>query len=376
MSEPSRAANRVVVTGVGISSPKVADAEAFWQVIQDNMHHRERSDAAPVQLGSPETRFKDQKLAKFQDDTARWALAATDEAIAAAGLNPETETGAPGGEIGFALGTCFGPLRWGLNHVYRSAVVDPINPKVSCFSSVIGYYGSAIGNVTIPMGFHGPSILFSNLDSSAIDAIAYAFKVVESGRSPVMVCGGADAPVPQMWRCDPEEPEVGAGCRGEGAGILVLETMEHALRRGARLLAEICGYSTGRRTSGLSVAESLTADKGLRMSQVDAVVAAHDDLAEWERYAARSAERSSTRYMTNIAKVFGNGSAAMAAAGAVAATRIAEYATPAADFVPDTSFDKSGSEPGAGFGYVIQCSSGGTGRISAILFRGVPAVSM
>lgn len=281
-ARPGRARHRVAVTGTGLWTSTVAGTEAFLAVLDGGRaappQDEALTDAALL------ARFPKLKP-KYLDETAKYAILAAAEALASAGLERGDGAMLPGNdEIGIAMGTLSGPIKWGFEHGYIEAAIDFDNPRVSAASSIVAYYGSLIGNVTIPLRIAGPSIIFCNLDVAGADAIGYAYEAVRHGKSPVMVAGGADAPVTPMIEIGIER--AGVLLRGQGrqqlmtgAATLVLEEWEHARARGAGILAEVVGYATTTAAGG-HVSGRQWVDKATAVWPIDCVmttgVAAHE----------------------------------------------------------------------------------------------------
>ena len=128
-----------------------------------------------------------------------------------------------------------------------------MNPALAL--AVFGGAGSS--NVAIELGLRGPSIANSNSCASGAMAIGEAFAVVRSGRAPAMLAGGVEAPLAPLTfgsfalikamstrASRPFDRSRDGFVMGEGAAMLVLEALEHAERRGARIYAEVRGYAT------------------------------------------------------------------------------------------------------------------------------------
>jgi 3-oxoacyl-(acyl-carrier-protein) synthase len=319
--EISSSLSRVAVTGLGVASARASNVEEFWQLLKQGRPSETLFRFDDDELLAKVPGFKP----KFADDTAKFAVLATQQALICAGL---LETGAEsvtaGDEIGLALGTFSGPIKWGLEHSFMEAAKDFLNPQVSAASSVIAYYGSLIGNVTIPFRIAGPSVIFCNLDVAGTDAIGYAYEAVRHGKTRWMLAGGADAPVNPMIEGELLRAGVPAECiRGDngrlvdGAALVVLENYESAVARGAHIYAELRGYQTTTALRTLPFSELLFSDE-CETDDVECVVVG--SLAPYEVNNLKSLFRTRTRSLsvTQPDQVIGYALGAVGAMQAVA----------------------------------------------------------
>jgi len=188
------------------------------------------------------------------------ALAASREAMAEAGINLDPEDVEAQREIGCALGTGGGGLAF-VEEQYRTFFTEG---KGSLFSITAGTHGNLSSELSIALRLRGPSHVLSTGCASSTDAIGYATMLIRNGATPMMLAGGADAPVSRgiltafekmrvistrRWD-DPRQASrpFSADRDGfvlaEGAWMFVLEEYEHARARGARALAEVAGYAS------------------------------------------------------------------------------------------------------------------------------------
>jgi 3-oxoacyl-[acyl-carrier-protein] synthase II len=188
------------------------------------------------------------------------ALAASREAIASAGLEIDPEDVEGQRQIGCALGTGGGGLAF-VEEQYRTFFTEG---KGSLFSITAGTHGNLSSELSIALRLRGPSHVLSTGCASSTDAIGYAAMVIRNGTVPMMLAGGADAPVSRGILTAFEKMRVVSTRRwddprqasrpfnadrdgfvlGEGAWMFVLEDMEHAQARGATMLAEIGGWAS------------------------------------------------------------------------------------------------------------------------------------
>jgi 3-oxoacyl-[acyl-carrier-protein] synthase II len=307
------AGRRVAVTGLGLSTSKMQGVEGFRRVLLgEGAALAEANLAADAELLA---RFPQLKP-KYLDETAKYALLAAAEALDSGKLLSAREQGNPAwsDDIGLALGTLSGPIKWGFEHGFIEAMAESNNnPQVAPASSIVAYYGSLIGNVSIPLRVAGPCVILCNLDVAGTDAIGYAYEAVRHGKSRMMLAGGADSPVTPMVETGIEQ--AGVALRGErktrlspGAAILLLEEWNSAQERGARIFAELLGYETSTAASGRDAGKSLLKKMG-RGTQLDCVVAAGVAPHETEFLTAMLGETENRPPVTHI-----NGAADFSAA--------------------------------------------------------------
>jgi 3-oxoacyl-[acyl-carrier-protein] synthase II len=200
--------------------------------------------------------FLDPRRARRLDRFSQLSVAASLQAIADAQLRPcSAQLELAGCYIGSALGgVAFGETQ---HQAYLRLGVGGVNPSLAL--SVFGAAGPT--NVAIELGLHGPSMANSNSCASGAIAVGEAFRLIRDGRSKLMLAGGVEAPlapltfgsfalIKAMSTADddpchasrPFDRRRDGFVMGEGAGMLVLESLEHALDRGAPVYAEVRGY--------------------------------------------------------------------------------------------------------------------------------------
>jgi 3-oxoacyl-[acyl-carrier-protein] synthase II len=202
--------------------------------------------------------FIGRRIARFMDRASSFGFVAARLALQDAQIHIEK---IDPNNISVSLGTFFGPAHWGepeYNRFYENPGDDAHR-----FAAIIGYFGNLIGNVTIPLGIQGRSHVFLNSDVAGCDAIGYGFESIQRGKATLSLAGGTEAPLtpgifyafnsikflahsansPQK-ACRPFDLQRDGFALGEGAWMLVLEDLNHALKRNAPIYAEISGYST------------------------------------------------------------------------------------------------------------------------------------
>ncbi len=257
---------RVVVTGMGAITPLGNDVETFWQnvvagrsgvgpiTLFDASSFKTRI-AAEVRDFDPEAWFG-RKEARRMDRYAQFALAATQQALQDARLDPAHVDRE---RVGVVLGTGIGGIG-ALVHGVETLMTrgpDRINP----FMVPMMLADTAPGLIAIAYGFRGPNMAVVTACASGTNAIGEAMHLIRRGDADVVIVGGAEAAILPVAvaafnvmgaiSTRNEEPERASRpfdrtrdgfVMGEGAGILVLERLEHARARGARIYAEVVGY--------------------------------------------------------------------------------------------------------------------------------------
>ena len=266
---------RVVVTGLGMVSPLACGVEETWARLlngQSGAGRITRFDpdglattyACEVPLGNgsdgsfnPDDWMAPKERRKV-DDFILYAMAAADQAVKDAGWTPEDE------ESRLRTGVMIGSGIGGLQSIAETAVlIEQKGPRrVSPFFIPGALINLASGQVSIRYGFKGPNHAVVTACSTGAHAIGDAARLIALGDADVMVAGGTESPISKIgvagfnackalstkWGDAPERASrpYDAGrdgfVMGEGAGIVVLEDLEHAQARGARIYAEILGY--------------------------------------------------------------------------------------------------------------------------------------
>lgn len=258
---------RVVITGVGPVTPIGVGADAFATAQREArngirpIRNFDASDLTVRIAGEVDVdldAYLDPKAAKRLDRFVQLALIGSDLALADAGLTSEDVAGE---RTGTSVGSGIGGLgTW----EKESRVRFDRNPmRMSPFFIPMLIANMASGHVAMRYGLTGPSTSVVTACATGSGAVGDAFRIVQRGEADVMLAGGTEAPVTPMGIAgfavmkalstrndDPETAsrpfsrERDGFVAGEGAGILVLEELEHAKARGARIYAEIVGYAT------------------------------------------------------------------------------------------------------------------------------------
>ncbi len=259
---------RVVITGLGAITPVGNTAEAFWQALlagQSGIGKITRFDASEydAQIAGEvkdfdPTAFIDKKEARRMDRFTQFAIAATKMAIADAGMALEKEDLS---RIGAFVGSGIGGMET-LHDQYKTLFEKGPN-RISPFFIPMMIANMAAGQVSIAFGLQGPCSCIVTACATGTNCIGEAMKVIQRGDADVMMAGGTEAaisPAGMAGFCAmkalstrndapekasrPFDKDRDGFVMGEGSGIVVLESLEHALARGARIYAEIAGYGT------------------------------------------------------------------------------------------------------------------------------------
>ena len=256
---------RVVITGLGAVTPVGNDIPAFWAAIQEGkcgvapitLYDTENNKcklAAEVKEFQPE-QFLDKKELRHMDRFTQFALVAAREAMQDSGLNMEQEDAT---RCGTVVSSGIGGIATTAEE--HSKGLTKGFDRISPFYIPMAIANMAAGQIAIAYGLKGMCACPVAACAGGTNAVGDAFRYVRDGYAEVMVCGGAEATVhPQgmggftsmkavTLATDPNrasipfDKERSGFVMGEGAGILVLEELEHAKARGAKIYAEVVGY--------------------------------------------------------------------------------------------------------------------------------------
>ena len=259
---------RVVVTGLGAVTPIGNDVPSYWDGLSSG-----RNGVAGITLFNPERhacRFAaevksfnpagwlEPKEAKRWDRFCQFGVVAARQAVADAGLTIDDTNRH---RVGVSIGSGVGGLLMMETQAHVLAERGP--DRVSPFCVPMMIPNMATGLAAIALGARGPSSAVATACAAGSNAIGDAFRQSQLGLADVMVCGGAESAITPLgvagfasakalsFRNDdpatasrPFDAERNGFVIGEGAGVLVLESLEHAEARGATILAEIVGYGS------------------------------------------------------------------------------------------------------------------------------------
>ena len=259
---------RVVVTGIGAVSPLGNSAAETWQKLLDGV-----SGAAPI-THFDATQFKtqfacelkgfkaenyiDRKEARKMDPYCHYAMAAASMAMDDSAIDLEA---IDKNRVGVVFGVGIGGMQTFEDEIVNYALhKDTLGPKFSPFFVPKMIADICAGQISIKYGFHGPNYITSSACASSTNALADAFNLIRLGKANVIVSGGAEAAIIPCGvggfnamhalstrNDDPEHASRPFSASrdgfimGEGAACLILEELEHAKARGAKIYAEMAG---------------------------------------------------------------------------------------------------------------------------------------
>lgn len=256
---------RVVVTGLGAITPIGNDVASFWQGLKDKkvgiapITYFDTTDykaklAGEVKDFDPK-KYMDPKAARRMEPFSQYAVAAAGEAIAQAGLDMEKEDPF---RVGTSIGSGIGSLQ-AMEREHKKMLEKGPN-RVNPLLVPMMISNMAVGNVAMYYGLKGKSINVVTACATGTNSIGEAFRSIQYGEADVMVAGGTESAITPLGMAgfaaltalstndDPEtasrpfDKDRDGFVMGEGAGIVVLESLEHAQKRGAKILAEVVGY--------------------------------------------------------------------------------------------------------------------------------------
>ena len=297
---------RVVVTGLGAVTPVGNTPEETWENLVAG-----KSGAAPITLFDA-SKFKtqfacevkglnmndyiDRKEARKMDRYTQLALVAATQAVADSKIDAE---GIDKNRVGVIFGVGIGGIKTFEDEVKYYGVHEADGPKFNPFFIPKMIADIASGQISIKYGFHGPNYTTTSACASSTNALADAFNVIRLGKANVIVAGGAEAAICACGvggfnamhalstrNDDPEHASRPFSASrdgfimGEGAGCLILEELEHAKARGAKIYAEMVGegmsadahHITASHPEGLGailVMKNALEDSGLKPEDID-----------------------------------------------------------------------------------------------------------
>ena len=297
---------RVVVTGLGAVTPVGNTPEETWENLVAG-----KSGAAPITLFDA-SKFKtqfacevkglnmndyiDRKEARKMDRYTQLALVAATQAVADSKIDAE---GVDKARVGVIFGVGIGGIKTFEDEVKCYGVHEADGPKFNPFFIPKMIADIASGQISIKYGFHGPNYTTTSACASSTNALADAFNVIRLGKASAIVAGGAEAAICACGvggfnamhalstrNDDPEHASRPFSASrdgfimGEGAGCLILEELEHAKARGAKIYAEMVGegmsadahHITASHPEGLGailVMKNALEDAGLKPEDID-----------------------------------------------------------------------------------------------------------
>lgn len=306
---------RVVITGLGAVTPVGLGKDEFWYSLKNGISGVDRITkfdaedfdtkiAAEVRNFNPGD-FMDKKEARRMDTFTQYAIAATRMAFEDGEIDLEKVDRE---RLGVVLGSGIGGIET-LESQFK-VMFEKGPSRISPFFIPMMISNMAAGQISITFGAKGPNETVVTACASGTNAIGDAFKIIQRGDAEMIITGGTEAAVTPMavagfcsmralsTRNDdpkgasrPFDRDRDGFVLGEGAGIIILEELEHALRRGAKIYAEIIGYGmsadahhiTAPAPEGAGAAAAMRkaiADAGIEIEEVD-YINAHGTSTEY-----------------------------------------------------------------------------------------------
>ncbi len=259
--------NRVVITGLGAVTPLGNDVESYWNGLKegrngiDNITKFDTTEyktklAAEVKNFTTDG-YIDPKEAKRLDLFSQYAIVASKQAVADSGINlDEIDRTRFGVYVGSGIG---GMNTW---EEESNKMFENGNKKVSLFFIPMTIGNMAAGNVAIEVGAKGPCLCIVTACATGTQSIGEAFRNIKHGVADLMLAGGTEASITPLGIAGfenlrtlctsadknrasmPFDAERSGFVMGEGSGVVLLESLEHAKARGAKIYAEIVGYGS------------------------------------------------------------------------------------------------------------------------------------
>ena len=259
---------RVVVTGVGVIAPNGIGIDSFWDSLIHgrsgvrNITHFDASSYSSKVAGEVHDfdplNYMDSKSARRMDRFAQFAAACTKMALDDANLGACARNSE---RTGIALGSALGGIPSAEEQ--HSIFIEKGLKRVDPLLAIKIFPGGALGQVSVEFGIRGHSNTISSACAAGSDSVGYAFYVIKNDLADVMITGGAEAPIVPLTfgafclisalstrneeptkASRPFDKERDGFVMGEGAGILILESLDHAIKRDAHIYAEMLSYAT------------------------------------------------------------------------------------------------------------------------------------
>ena len=290
---------RVVVTGLGVLSPVGNDPKTFFANLMAGKSgiKRMKTDfvdslnckiAAYINDYEPLDHFVKNKAATM-DRMTQFAVSASQQAINDAGLNLQTEDLE---RFGVYLGTGMGgaaSIEEGYVRLYKEQA-----KRLKPFTVLMAMNNAASAQVALDFGFTGPDLTFCTACSSSSIAIGEAMRNIRHGYADVMLAGGSEALLTfgtiKAWEAlrtlaDEDQTNPSTSCKpfssnrsglvlGEGAGMIVLEEMDRAIARGAKIYAEVIGYGSSNDSSHITQPSVEGQSRAMRKALAEANITA------------------------------------------------------------------------------------------------------
>ncbi len=256
---------RVVVTGMGAITPIGLSVDEFWEGVKEQktgFGYITKFDTADYKCkiaaevkGFEGKNYMDFKAAKRMELFSQYAVAATKEALEQAGIDMEKEDPY---RVGVSIGSGIGSLQ--AMETAHSKLLDKGPNRINPLLVPLMICNMAAGNVSIQFGLKGKSINVVTACATGTNSIGEAFRTIQYGDADVMAAGGTESSISPIGvsgfsaltalsssedpeRCSiPFDKDRSGFVMGEGAAVVILEELEHAKARGARIYGEVVGY--------------------------------------------------------------------------------------------------------------------------------------
>lgn len=258
---------RVVITGMGTINPIGHNVNETWESIKnkecgiqeisliDSSTYKTKFDAEIKNYDPNE--FFDPKTAKRNDRYTQLGMIAAREAVKDSGITPENSDYS-------RIGTYFSSGIGGLTTIQEQCKIyfEKGNTRVSPLFIPMGISNMAAGTIAIEYGFKGESMSIVTACASSAHAIGEAYRAIQLGEEDIILAGGSEASINEVALAGfenmkalthatevnrasiPFDAERSGFVMGEGAGAIILEELEHAKARGAKIYAELIGYGS------------------------------------------------------------------------------------------------------------------------------------
>ena len=257
---------RVVITGMGVVSPVGSKLDKFWDNLVNGVSgidyitkfdttNFKAKIAAEVKDFNPLDYYDNASDARKADQFTQYAVGAASEAMADSGL---MECEFDRERFGVYVGSGIGGIQTMINQVHT---LDERGPsRVSPFFIPMMIANMASGAISIKYGAKGPTLPIVTACATSANAVGEAFRAIKHGYADVIIAGGSESAVNELSMAGfvnckalsesndinrasiPFDAERNGFVMGEGAGILILEEYDHAVKRNAKIYAEVCGY--------------------------------------------------------------------------------------------------------------------------------------
>lgn len=258
---------KVVITGMGVITPIGLNVKEYWESVKQGktgFGEITKFDASAYKCkiaaevkGFDAKNYMDPKSARRMESFCQYAVAAAKEALEDSGLDIEKEDPF---RVGVAVGSGIGSLQ--AIEREHAKLLEKGPSRVSPMMIPLMISNMAAGNISIQFGLKGKSINVVTACATGTHSIGEAFRSIQYGEAEVMVAGGTESSITPVGisgfaamtalsssedvsRCSiPFDKERSGFVMGEGAAVVVLEELEHARKRGARIYGEIVGYGS------------------------------------------------------------------------------------------------------------------------------------